>query len=175
MRPYLYLILVILFPYTVVLALLCIFMEISIFRSIMEVIFQNNALLLLLALLIFYVIAFICSLVTLATSIVKERDGRELLRVNMIIKLLHIPGYLMIFIAGFVFLLTIFTFPIALVLMMLSGMAIFLTGLIGLGGILRSFREKRLSKNEAILHSFLQFVFCADIISSIYLYRKTKP
>ena len=145
MKQYLKLILVILFPYFIIFALLCVFgvvfAENSIFTYIMGSVFKNNGLLVLVILVLLYFAALICSATTLATSIVKKRDGRELLRLSMIIKLLHIPAYLLIFFVGFVSLITIFTMPVAFVLFVFCCM---------------------------------HFIFCADVISSVILYKKLK-
>ena len=160
---------VVVFPYLILFAIVCIFSG-----YFMDSLFQNNALLLLFALLIFYIVALACTVVSFITGIAKKKSGLALFRASMIIKLLHIPSYVLIFIIGLLCLITIFTFAITIVLMILDCMTIFLTGLIGLCGIIRSFKENKLSKNEAIIHGVLQFVFCADVISSIMVYKKTK-
>ncbi|HEX3017860.1 MAG TPA: hypothetical protein VHP31_08420 [Caproicibacter sp.] len=140
----------------------------------METIFHNDIFCGLLYLLIFYAAALVCSVATFIIGLVKKWNPQELLHINMVIKLIHIPAYILIFIIGLVCLLTIFTFAISIVLMILDSMTIFLSGLIGLGGIIRSYSENKLSKKAAVMHGILQFVFCADVISSIIVYRKVK-
>jgi hypothetical protein len=169
MKRYLPLLLVIVFPYFIVFSLFCIFTG-----FLIETFFQNNGLLLLLALIIIYTIAMICSIMTFIISLVKKRSAQEVARINMIVKLLHIPAYIIIFIIGLFGLITIFTMAISIVLVIMDCMTIFLTGLIGLGGIIRGLGENKLSKKEAVIHAIFQFVFCADIISSIIVYRKIK-
>jgi len=93
---------------------------------------------------------------------------------NMVIKLVHIPAYVAIFILGFAFLLTIFTFVFSIFLFILDVMTIFLTGVIGLSGVIRGYFEKKLSMKSAVIHGILQFVFCVDVISAIIVYRKAK-
>jgi hypothetical protein len=70
--------------------------------------------------------------------------------------------------------MTIFTMGITIVLMILDVMTIFLSGLVGLSGIIRGSIENKLSKKTAVIHSILQFIFCADIFSCIIVYRKVK-
>ena len=140
----------------------------------METVFHNSGLYLLFLLIIIYIIALVCSVVVSITNIIFKRSSQKLLRMNMIIKLIHIPAYILIFTAGLVFTITIFTMGITAVLIIFDCMTIFLTGLIGLSGIIRGFAENKLSKNTAIIHALLQFVFCFDIISSIIVYRKVK-
>ena len=87
---------------------------------------------------------------------------------------IHIPVYLMIFTVGLIYLLTIFTFRISIALLFIDSMTIILSGLIGLGGIIRSVRENRMTKGIGILFSILQFVFCVDIIVAIVAYIMVK-
>lgn len=93
---------------------------------------------------------------------------------NVVIKLIHIPAYVLLFIVGLLCLITIFTTPITIVLILLDGMTIFLTGLIGLGGVIRSSKENRISKSAMVIHGILQFIFCADVISVVVIYRTVR-
>jgi hypothetical protein len=166
-RLYLPLLSVILFPYIILLALFCFFNN-----NIMETLFNNNGIYLLSLLIILYIISLICSISVFIKNILFKQSSQILLRMNMIIKLIHIPAYVIIFFIGLIFLGTIFTMGISLVLMLLDGLAIFLSGLLGLSGIIRGVIEKNLSKKDAVIHAILQFVFCVDIISSIKIYKK---
>lgn len=169
MKRYFSLLPVVFFPYSVSLALMCIFNN-----DLMEALFQNNALFLLFGILVLYVIALACSAIVFIISLVLKWDALELLRVNMIIKLVHIPAYLFIFLFGLGTLITIFTAPISLLLMLLDAMTIVLSGMIGLAGVIRGRSEKKLSTQAAVLLGFLQFIFCVDVMGAILLYRKAK-
>jgi len=140
----------------------------------MENVFSNNGFLVIAALLVIYFAALICSVSVFTKSLATKRCACEVLRLNMVIKLVHIPAYVIIFILGFAFMLTIFTFAISIVLWILDVMTIILSGLIGLSGVIRSYREEKISKKSAIIHGILQFVFCLDVISAIIVYRRTK-
>lgn len=59
-------------------------------------------------------------------------------------------------------------------MIIMACLTIFMSGLIGLAGVIRTAIEKKLSTKEAIIHGVLQFIFCGDIISSIMIYRKLK-
>jgi len=140
----------------------------------MEPVFSNNGLLLIAALLVLYIAALICSLSIFIKSLVTKRNARELLRLNLVIKLVHIPAYVIIFILGLAFMITIFTFAISIVLMILDVMTIFLSGLIGLSGVIRGYSEEKISMKSATIHGILQFVFCLDVISAVIVYRRVK-
>lgn len=83
----------------------------------MESIFQNNIFYVLAFLLIVYVLALVSSVAVLIISFIRKDSAEQLLRMNMIIKLIHIPAYLFIFIIGLIFTITIFTLPASIILM----------------------------------------------------------
>jgi hypothetical protein len=140
----------------------------------MDTIFNNNAFSFLFILIIVFVAALVCALAVFITGFTKKKNSLEVLRINMIIKLIHVPAYLLIFVFGLLCTLTIFTIGINIVLIIFDGMTIILSGLIGIGGIIRGLRENKISIKKAVLHGMLQFVYCADIISSIVIYRTVK-
>ncbi|MBR3866746.1 MAG: hypothetical protein IKM54_03005, partial [Butyricicoccus sp.] len=90
------------------------------------------------------------------------------------LKLIHIPAYLLIFLCSLLFLITIFTAGLSLVLLLLDAITITASGLIGLTAVLRCKDEQLLTGKAALLQGLLQFVFCIDIISTIWIYRKTR-
>ena len=95
MKRYMPLAPAILFPYVVLLALVCVFNG-----FFMESVFQNNGLLVIFALLAWYVAALVCAVITTLARVRNKHDARGLLRVSMVIKLIHIPSYLLIFVIG---------------------------------------------------------------------------
>ena len=165
MKRYLSLLLVLLFPYFVIFAVECL-IEVS----LLETIFQSNPYLLLLALIVICIVALLSSMIVFIISIVMKWNTKDLLRANMIMKLVHIPAYIGIFLSALACMLTIFTYVISMIIIILACMTIFMSGLIGLAGVIRSAFEKKLSAKEVIIHGILQFIFCADIISSIVIY-----
>jgi len=163
------LLLPLLFPYIILFSLICIFTN-----TLMEKIFHNNGLYLILLLIITYVIALFSSIIFCIKSILIRINSQELLHINMIIKLIQIPAYILIFIFSLLCFLTIFTMGISIVLMIFDCMAILLTGIIGLAGITRCLIENKLPKKTVVIYGILQFVFCIDIIASIKIYNKIK-
>ncbi|WP_417030125.1 hypothetical protein [Blautia hydrogenotrophica] len=160
---------IVLFPYAVAFVLYGIFSG-----FLMENIFQDNIYFCLFILLIIWLVALICAVSTCAVSLMRKWDFVELCRVNMLIKTISIPAYLFTFIFGTVCMLTIFTFAISVILMVLDAMAIVLSGLIGISAVIRSCDNKAISARETFFYGILQFVFCADVITSIIVFRKSK-
>jgi len=169
LKRYLALLFVLLFPYYVVFAVECVLED-----RLMETVFRSNAYVLFLTLFVVFVLALLTSVAVFIISIVTKWNTKDLLRVNMIMKLVHLPANIAILYFTFAFMLTIFTFAISMILIVIPCITIFMSGLIGLAGVIRSAVEKKLSAKEAIIHGILQFIFCADIISSIMIYKKFK-
>lgn len=169
MKKYVPVISIALFPYAVVFALYCIFSG-----FLMENVFQNNGYLCLLALLLFWCAALICTVAVSVAAMVQKWDHVELCRVNMLIKLIMIPAYIVIFIIGVICILTIFTIAFSVILVILDVMSMILSGIFGVSAIKRSYDSGAVSALEMIIHVVLQFVFCADIVSSVIVYHKAK-
>lgn len=169
MKKYIPSILAAIFPYSVLFALYCMFSG-----FLMHSVFQSNGFLLLLAVLLFWVVSLGCAVATCVMSLARKWDSYELARANMILKLIPVPAYILIFLLGCVFLITIFTFAISIILMLLDGMAIVLSGLIGVAAVKRNHSDKILSTKEMVAHGILQFVFCADVVSAIVVFCKAR-
>ena len=165
MKRYFQLSLVILAPYMILFALVCIWTG-----FLMKSVFQNNGYLLIAVLAAFYLFAFISSLVTLLTGLIHKWSAREFLKANMIIKLVHIPAYVLIFIIGLLAMITIFTMAISFLLMLFDFLTIVISGMIGLGGVIRAYQDKSLSRGMAVLYGILQFIYVADVAIAVIAY-----
>ena len=167
LKKYLPLFLVILFPYALLFAVVCMFTG-----FLMGSVFDGFGF--VPTLFVLYVAALACSLVVFTTSLARKRSALELLRMNMVIKIVHFPAYVAILILGLVYSLNIVTLFISVFLLTYYIIAILLTGLIGLCGAIRGSSEGKTSKIYAVIHGILQFIYCLDIVSAIIVYRKVK-
>lgn len=100
----------------------------------------------------------------------KGRTARELALAGLLIKLAHIPSYVFWFAAGLLF----FLFMGAPLAFLMDVMAISLSGLIGLAAVFQCKKEGILNGKQVFIHGILQFMFCADVISAVLLYRKAR-
>ena len=161
---------VIIFPYLILFTVYLMFFG----HNIIEKVFFNNGFYLILALIFFYVIALISAFVFFIKNILSKKYSENILKINMIIKILHIPAYILIFLMGVISFITIFTIGFSIAFIILDMLTIFMTGLIGLSGIIIGFKEKKISIKNAIIFSIFQFIFCIDVFSSIIIYKKIK-
>ncbi len=122
-------------------------------------------------LLLLWLLGLIGGVVILWQSLRGEWEGRKLALVSMLIKLFHIQNYIVLFLGA----MLLFAIPMVPVLIwVVDVMTIALSGLVGLAAVLRCRVEGRLTNKAAAVNGILQFVFCADIISAIWVYRNTK-
>lgn len=169
MKKYLLALPIFLFPYSLLFGLYCLYTG-----FLMESVFQNNGYLLILAL-------FLCTLVSLAftgalcaRSLAKKTGAVEMARLNMIVKLVHIPAYIAIFLLGAVMLISIWGIGFTIVFFLHDVAAIAMTGFIGAVAVVRAGAEGRVPRQYAVLYAIGQFLFCIDIAACILLYLRVR-
>ena len=129
----------------------------------------------LLFIVLFWLLGLAGAGVTLWQSVRGRWQGRRLALASMIIKLFHIQGYVALFLVALSGAFLLFLLPMLVaVVWVMDVMTIILSGLVGLAGVLRCRAEGRLTTKAAVVNGILQFVFCADVFSAIWIYRNTK-
>ena len=124
-----------------------------------------------LLLLLFWAAGLAGAVTVLWQSLRGQWAGRRLALAAVIVKLVHIQNYVTLFFGA----VLLFMIPFVTVLIWaVDVMTIFLSGLIGLAAVLRCRVENRLTTRAAVVNGILQFVFCADVFSAIWVYRNTK-
>lgn len=88
----------------------------------------------------------------------------------MIVKLIHIPAYVM----WFLFAMIAFLFGGPVIAFVFDVMAIILSGILGLAAVVRSHETKQLTTQQAVGYGILQFIFCGDIVSAVLVYRVSR-
>lgn len=166
----------VLLPYLGLFTLATIFFssKLPFFAFIVEFAFHNNGLNLIAALLLCCALATVLSIICFAASIRKRWDALSLAKCAMIVKLIQVPAYILIFASGVFLLITIFTIPFSIGLFLLDCLCLFLSGLLVASASINAVRQGLCEPKEIIWVIILQFVFCADVISSIVFYRKLK-
>lgn len=160
---------VIIFPYTLLLGMYCLYTP-----TIMETVFKSNVILLAGALALFGAAAFAFSCIVGMVVIVKVNDALAAARLNMIIKLIHMPAYVAIFVLGMAFFVTVFGIPFVMFFVLFDCAAIAMSGIIGASSVIRGFLEGRLDRASAITFAIMGFVFVGDIVIGIMNYVALK-
>ncbi len=123
--------------------------------------------------LLCFILAIICNIVFMILS--RKQDSKELLKATLILKMIHIPSYILIFILGLLMGIMFFmTFPFIIFLVFIDCITLFLSGMIAVWALVKSIKQDAVI---SIVTLICQFFFCADIISLFVMYfiiRKRK-
>jgi len=122
--------------------------------------------------LILLVIGIVSAVFFVRRPAVSAREGVSLLKTQMIMRLIQIPGYVICFALAVLFLMTIFTVGFSLFLLILDSASILITGLFSIPVYAALYKNGQISKRRAIGYSVLSFVFCADVVVSVFCYRQ---
>ena len=125
----------------------------------------------LLLIVLFWLLGLAGAVIVFLQAVRGKRQGRKLALASMLVKLLHIQNYVVLF---FVAMLTFVFAALTILVWIFDVMTIFLTGVVGLAAVVRCRMEGRLTTKAAIVNGILQFVFCADVFSAIWVYRNSK-
>lgn len=175
MKKYWALILTVLFPYVIVLGVLLWMLVGMLFGENFESFIENiiggndnyvNGLLVIMAL------AVPATLITSAIALIKKWSGRELAKVNMIIKLVQIPFYTGVFLFGVAMVIAnpILAIPAVGMLWGYDAAAICLSGIVGVTATVRCRKENKIDRLLAVFMAVGQFLFVIDIICAIVLF-----
>lgn len=166
----------VLLPYLTLFALATIFLasEYPSFKAIMESVFHGNAILLIITLLLYCLITAALSVFYFITGIRKSKDAVSLAKIAMIVKIIHIPAYILIFFLGIMLMITIFTIPFTFGLFLLDCFSLFLTGLMTVAAVINAVRQGLLKPKNSLWIIILQAIFCADVVATIFFYLKLK-
>lgn len=110
-----------------------------------------------------------------------ENEIKELSFYNMLIKLVHIPFYLMVFVIGAMFSVAIavpaltFVTPILLTVFFITdAILMFTSSMYGVNAIRKAYRAGVITRKSAIKNVIMQFVFVLDVISAVRIYCEVR-
>ncbi len=97
----------------------------------------------------------------------KNADPYELVRMALLVKLLHIPSYIIVFLFGAgASLMFIFTFPLILAAIIFDCITLFISSTISVFALAKNIKN---NKKLSLIALVCQFFFCADVISLLVL------
>lgn len=109
--------------------------------------------------------SFVCNSIYIFTT--KNISATQILRTALIIKAIHIPAYILIFLIGAIMGLMIFmTLPFILFLVLIDFIFLFMSGMISIYAHIKALKEKQICPSALLIISLIcQAFFCADIVS----------
>ena len=144
------------------------------FEFIVDHVFQENALLILAALLAFCLIALAFSITHFILSVRKRMNPVSLAKCAMVIKWIQIPAYLAIFALGLILAISLFTIPIAIIFVLVDCLTLLLTGLVTISAAVIAVRQGIFQTKDVLWIILLQFVFCADVLAATILFTRLR-
>ena len=117
--------------------------------------------------------AMAMNLLFAALCVRRKWSGSQAAKINMVYKLVQIPAYLLIFVLGLLFLITVFTIPFAVLFLLADGFSIAMSGIVGAAAAFRCSREKP-GGGLWLLCGVGQFVFVADVVACIWMYVRAR-
>lgn len=97
---------------------------------------------------------------------------RQLLFWNMFLKLCNIPFYVLVFLMGMM--MSVFVIPLLPILILVDYTVLLPSTMYGVSGLLKARKARRISKKALIVNGIMQFMFCLDVCSSVYLYVSSR-
>lgn len=132
--------------------------------------FYENMLLFLAVIGVLMIMAIVCAVICLVLGLTGKWDSLSLAKTAMIIKLIHIPAYIVIFIWGFIFFITIWLMIFTVVLAIVDYIILLTSTSLSLASAINSAREGKCSIKSNIWFIILQFIFCADVVTAVIFY-----
>ncbi len=102
----------------------------------------------------------------------KGYTARQLLFWNMLLKVCNIPVYCVIFSLGL--LMGVFIIPLFVFLVLFDYSFLLPSTMFGVSGLLLAYRDNKISPAVFAINIIMQFMFCLDVCSSIYLYASLR-
>lgn len=133
----------------------------------------------------FFLIYFVMTAVVYILNIINawiykgENACYRLAFFDMLIKLLHIPFYLLVFLAGVLMIMAmvvpalVFVSPFITFMFFLVDLFLMITSsMYGASALVKSVRQGKVSKKYAVVYGILHFLFVTDVISAVCVFAK---
>ena len=121
--------------------------------------------------LIYGIILLVLNIIYCLKSWNNQEDNVKIYFIN---KIIQIPAYTFIFLAGLLFFVSFLGMPMAILLFIIDLFSIVLTGIFSLP-IFNQIRKKGIiNKKIQIIYSIFSFIFCIDVMIAIIVYIQKK-
>lgn len=147
----------------------------SVGNPVLEAVLMENRGFIVIALLGLFIFgAVIVAAVFFALALLKKWDSLFLSKAAMIIKVIHIPAYIAIFVLGVLFSVTVWLWAVVPILAFLDYVFLLMSGSITVAAVINSVKEGRSELRKNIWIIICQFIFCADVVAAAVLYFRSK-
>ncbi len=102
----------------------------------------------------------------------KGYTQRQLLFWNMLLKLCNIPFYCLVFLMGMM--MSVFVIPLLPIFILVDYTVLLPSTMYGVSGLLQARKARRVSTKALVVNGIMQFMFCLDVCSAVYLYTSSR-
>lgn len=140
--------------------------------------YENTMLVIVLSVIAAFIVTSICLLLAIFNSVRSGLNSYGVyfpVKMNLIVKCVQIPAYVVNFIVGITgVLMSIWGIGFVVFAVVIDFLTISISGINNVGDCVNLCRNNILSKGSAALFSVLSFIYLADVFASIYLFVKVK-
>ena len=104
----------------------------------------------------------------------KTADKTALVKINLLVRLLHIPAYVVILAMVLLCVATPFTWQFVIFMLLIAVLTVFSTKKLGLAAVQWCWERGILSSTETAVQRIFQQIWGLDLFSAVWLYRKNK-
>lgn len=124
--------------------------------------------------LLFGLTAIVLSVVCFILSIKHKWNAVSLAKTAMIIKLIQIPAYIAVFALGVGFVASIWLIALIGMLVFADYITLVMSSSLSVAAVVNAIKDNKMTLAKGWWIIVLQFIFCADVVASIVLYRYLK-
>lgn len=119
--------------------------------------------------------AFIATVMNFIKTLKGETVALNLARSNKVIKLVHIPFYILMFLLGCLGLvMSIWGIGLIIGAVVIDLFTIFFSGTVGMCAAIKSYKEAKLTKSEAFSYAVCSYIYCIDVFAAVIYCSKIK-
>lgn len=123
----------------------------------------------------YHILCIVISIYSAITVVTKTNNGKQAGLLNLVLKCIQIPGYLINSVIGFIGLcMGLWGIGIVLFILFVDLISITLTGLVSIGCMIKLKKEGSLTTSQTIIYTIFSFIFCFDILFAILAYSKAR-
>ena len=136
--------------------------------------FGNSIYNLVIPVALFIVVTVILTIVCFIFSQAKKWDAYALAKTMAIIKTIHIPAYVAIFVVAVFCALTVFSLPFTVLLAVFDYILLVMSGIMTSSAVILAINQNPQMSKKYYFLAVLQFVYCIDVVATWILYLKLK-
>ena len=122
-----------------------------------------------------HLIVLLCQLSFILNVAKGKYSAKDAAKMTMIIKLVHIPAFIMHFLYGALgFLASVWGLALITWAIVIDLLTIFQTGIMSVTTAVKCIKDKIFNTTQGVICAILGFIYCVDVGTSIYVFVKTK-